>query len=374
LRLLLIEASDGDAELVRRVLWRSGFDLQITRVADEAALIDALAQTEHDLVISDYQLPALDALAALAVVRASHPDLPFIVVSGRTGEDVAVDVVRRGANDYLLKQSLARLPLAVERELREAAQRRERAHTREQTIISERLSTIATIASGLVHEINNPLAAMTANLHCAAESLARAEASWCDADAVLACLRALREPVAELQAACAIVGTIASDMKVFARSADARDGETNLANVIASAERVARFAFRSRARFVRDFQPVPRAKGDPARLAQVFLILILNAAQSIPEGDVLHHEIRALLREDEGGCVRVEIHASASGPAGDSPSAGIARAIVEACGGEMDLERAPGGGTIARMRFAAASAHKTREHPAVAAELEAPPS
>jgi C4-dicarboxylate-specific signal transduction histidine kinase len=377
LRLLLIEDSDNDAEVVRRVLRRSGFDLQITRADDEAGVVQALAREELDLVISDYQLPSFDGLAALALVRAARPDLPFIVVSGRVGEDVAVDAVRRGANDYLLKQSLARLPLAVERELREADLRRERGRYREQLVVTERLATIGTLASGLVHEINNPLASMTANLFCVAESLARAEAGG--ADQASACLRELRDPIAELQAACAMVGTISADVKIFARSVNAQDGDANLADVIASAERVARFAFRQRARFVRDFEPVPTVKGDSARLAQVFLNLILNAAQAIPEGNPEGHEIRAVLRAEDGGRVRAEISDTGVGMAPDvlaqvfenffSTKNGkgmglgttISRWIVEACGGEMQAESTPGRGTTFRMHFLAAPTRKSRE-------------
>ena len=127
LRLLLVEDSDDDAELVLRELKRSGFDVQVQRVQTAPALEAALRE-EHDVVLCDYTMPHLDAPTALEVVRRVSADLPFIVVSGTVGEDTAVLVMRAGANDYLLKGNLTRLGPAVTREIRDgrarAAQRR----------------------------------------------------------------------------------------------------------------------------------------------------------------------------------------------------------------------------------------------------------
>ena len=226
-RLLLIEDSADDAEIIKRILTRSGFSLHVRWVDDGPTLSRALEEEDFDLVISDYRLPSFDALAALALVRATDPDLPFIMVSGQVGEDAAVDAVRRGANDYLLKQNLTRLPLAVERELREAALRRDRTSYREQLVVSERMALIGTLASGLVHEINNPLGSMTVNLGYVAEGLELCRAA--PPEKMDALLADLIEPIAQMKAACAMVGTIASDVRTFARSINARTGEAALA-------------------------------------------------------------------------------------------------------------------------------------------------
>jgi two-component system NtrC family sensor kinase len=125
LRLLLVEDSDDDAELVLRELKRSGFDVSLRRVETAPGLEDALT-TEHDIVLCDYTMPHLDAPSALTIARRARPDLPFIVVSGTVGEETAVDVMRAGANDYLLKGNLTRLGPAVRRELRDSRERAER--------------------------------------------------------------------------------------------------------------------------------------------------------------------------------------------------------------------------------------------------------
>lgn len=125
LRLLLIEDDGSDAGLVERHLRRGGFTLDARRVDRQSTLRAALAEGTWDIVLSDYRLPAMSVLEALHIVREADPELPFIVVSGLIGEEPAVDLMRLGANDYVMKDRLARLVPAIERELQEAARHRE---------------------------------------------------------------------------------------------------------------------------------------------------------------------------------------------------------------------------------------------------------
>jgi PAS domain S-box-containing protein len=129
LRVLIVEDSADDAALVLRYLRRGGFVPEWERVDTAAELERALDEREWDLVISDYSMPQLNGLAALRQVKARRPNLPFIQVSGTVGEDAAVEVLKAGAQDYLLKGNLTRLVPAVERELREAEARRVAAAT-----------------------------------------------------------------------------------------------------------------------------------------------------------------------------------------------------------------------------------------------------
>jgi signal transduction histidine kinase len=126
LRVLLVEDSEDDAALVVAELRRAGYDAVAERVFSARALEAALVKQEWDIVIADYSMPSFTGLEALNIVRAAALDLPFIVVSGTIGEDVAVAAMKAGAHDYLIKDKLARLAPAVERELREAADRRDR--------------------------------------------------------------------------------------------------------------------------------------------------------------------------------------------------------------------------------------------------------
>ncbi len=126
LRLLLIEDSDVDAHLLVYELRQANFDVKMKRIETEEEMRLALAQEEWDAVISDFHLPSFSAPDALSVLHESGLDLPFIIVSGTIGEETAVQIMRSGAHDYLMKGNLSRLAEALRREIREAQVRTER--------------------------------------------------------------------------------------------------------------------------------------------------------------------------------------------------------------------------------------------------------
>ncbi len=119
-RVILLEDSDLDAQLVIARLERSGLRLQVGRARDRATYYALLNEQEHDLILADYALPDFDGLAALKAARALRPHLPFIFLSGRVGEEVAIETMQKGATDYVLKQRMERLVPAVTRALKEA--------------------------------------------------------------------------------------------------------------------------------------------------------------------------------------------------------------------------------------------------------------
>ncbi|MEA3308423.1 MAG: ATP-binding protein [Chloroflexota bacterium] len=123
---LMVEDSENDALLTTLALRRDGYQLDLRRVETPETFQDALQERTWDIVIADYSLPSFTGLAALKLLQASGLDLPFIIVSGTIGEEVAVAAMRGGAHDYVMKDNLARLAPAVQRELREAKVRRER--------------------------------------------------------------------------------------------------------------------------------------------------------------------------------------------------------------------------------------------------------
>jgi CheY-like chemotaxis protein len=126
LRVLLIEDSPDDTLLLERELQQGGFITSIQRVETEAAIRAALESWEWDVVICDYSLPQIGGLKALSIYRQMGLDMPFIIVSGAIGEEIAVQMMRAGAHDYVMKDNLARLGTAVRRELDAAHERRAR--------------------------------------------------------------------------------------------------------------------------------------------------------------------------------------------------------------------------------------------------------
>jgi two-component system cell cycle sensor histidine kinase/response regulator CckA len=131
LRVLVVEDSEDDTRLLVRELERAGYDVSWERVETAGAMRSALEGRSWDLVTADYTMPKFSAPAALKLLRETGLDLPFIIVSGTVGEDVAVEVMKAGAHDFLLKGSLKRLVPAVEREIEQAGQRRARRQAEE---------------------------------------------------------------------------------------------------------------------------------------------------------------------------------------------------------------------------------------------------
>jgi len=113
LKLLIIEDVSADAELMERELQKGGISINAKRIETREALIEAIDGFDPDLILSDYNLPKFDGLSALAIAQEKRPDIPFIVVSGAIGEELAVEALKKGATDYVLKDHLAKLVPAV---------------------------------------------------------------------------------------------------------------------------------------------------------------------------------------------------------------------------------------------------------------------
>src|SRR6202035_5608853 len=131
LRILSIEDDPKDTELIQDLLETEGIVCEVTRVDTEASLRDLLKQGGIDLILADYSLPSFDGISALQFAMKACPDVPFIFVSGTLGEEVAIEALKIGATDYILKTRLSRLVPSVLRALREATQRAERKRAEE---------------------------------------------------------------------------------------------------------------------------------------------------------------------------------------------------------------------------------------------------
>lgn len=132
LRVLIVDDSEDDTLLLVRKLKRDGFNPTFERVDTPEAMEDALSKNTWDIILSDYNMPRFDAFAALAILKKSGIDIPFIIVSGAIGEETAVAAMKAGAHDYIMKDNLARLVAAIERELGEAQIRHKKRETEKQ--------------------------------------------------------------------------------------------------------------------------------------------------------------------------------------------------------------------------------------------------
>jgi signal transduction histidine kinase len=377
LRVLHVEDEENDTLLLRRHLQQNGYDVTCLRVEDADAMRAALAQP-WDLVVSDFSMPQFSAPKALAVLKDMGIDIPFIIVSGTVDDEMAVDAMRAGAHDFLAKGKLARLIPAIERELREASMRGERRKMQEQLLIADRMASVGTLAAGVAHEINNPLAALVANLDLTVQLLIGAKrsrgvgkgdsATVAALDTMVRGMDELDEPLRDAREAADRVREIVKDLRIFSRSDEESRRPVDVHRVMESTLRMAWNEIRHRARLVKNYGDTPLVDGNESRLGQVFLNLIVNAAQAIPEGDTARQEIRVTTSCVRGDRVAIEVRDTGSGipeslrtkifdpffttkPAGVGTGLGLAicHRIISGMNGTIEVESEMGKGTLFRV-------------------------
>ncbi|HEU4986261.1 MAG TPA: HWE histidine kinase domain-containing protein [Rhizobiaceae bacterium] len=151
LRILMLEDSRFDAELILAHLANFDPEPAVVRASSRSEYLDALQQTDYDVILADYSVPDFEDASALKLASEYAPDTPFIFVSGVLGEEIAIESVKEGATDYVLKQRLARLPAAIERALAEAREREELREAWRQTEL---------LVAELSHRVKNTLASV----------------------------------------------------------------------------------------------------------------------------------------------------------------------------------------------------------------------
>jgi two-component system NtrC family sensor kinase len=161
LRILLLEDSPLDAELTISTLKTGGIQCQANRVETREEYQQAIDEGNFDIILADYALPAYDGVSALRIAAVQCPDIPFIFVSGSIGEELAIECLKQGATDYVLKERLVRLVPCVNRALRETRERRERRRAEEALMHNEKIAMLGRLAATVAHEINNPLSSVT---------------------------------------------------------------------------------------------------------------------------------------------------------------------------------------------------------------------
>jgi signal transduction histidine kinase/CheY-like chemotaxis protein len=274
----------------------------------------------------------------------------------------------------------------AEERIRQAA---EREALEAQLRLADRLASVGTLAAGVAHEINNPLAYVVGNLDWIADELAAelGEASLAgrSADRLAATFKA----VEQAQGGAQRVREIVRDLKTFSRADEDTRGPIDLARVLDASINLAASEIKARARLTREIAALPAVDANAARLGQVFLNLLINAAQALPEGQPAAHEVRVVARGEDGHAV-VEVHDTGSGmtpevmarifdpffttkPVGVGTGLGlsICHGIVTRYGGRIEVTSEAGKGTTFRVLLPATEAEAAADPPpAVAAPLE----
>jgi len=332
IRVLIVEDSSDDAELLRHELNRCGFELPDCRRVETAAEMEtALREGRWDLILSDYSMPRFDGLKALAIARTVDPDIPFILVSGVMGEETAVEAMRCGAHDYVMKDRLARLVPAIRRELSEAVVRREKRRAQadlrlanealeakviertaelsranaklvDEIVVRERaqkerdrmaaellqgqkLQAIGQLCAGIAHEVNNPLSYILTNMKCMAEYLEELapllESAVTNSHGET--LTDFRSALRESREGAEKIRRIVRGLREFSHLDERELRSVNLNDCIEGALRLCGNEIRHKANVVREFSELPQVWCYPQQIEQILVNLIMNAVQAIPE-------------------------------------------------------------------------------------------
>lgn len=164
IKILIAEDSEDDAMLLMRRIKKDGLDPVYRRVDSLKKMKEALDKEEWNIVLSDYNMPNFTGLDAINLLRQNNPEIPLIIISGTVGEDTAVKTIRKGANDYLMKDNLVRLVPSIKRELQEAKIKRERREALEELVKSEkRFKELAELLPTMIVETDSSNKIMFAN-------------------------------------------------------------------------------------------------------------------------------------------------------------------------------------------------------------------
>jgi|HubBroStandDraft_6_1064221.scaffolds.fasta_scaffold23800_2 two-component system cell cycle sensor histidine kinase/response regulator CckA len=279
LHVLIIEDSELDSDLLLRTLRQSGYELVDKRVDTANDLQNALRERQWDCIISDFSMPGFSGISALKMVREKDSNVPFIFVSGTIGEDIAVDAMRTGAQDYVLKGNLARLLPAINRELVDVKMRREHKHSEQKLRQLEKFEAIGQLAGGIAHDFNNVIAAIMGWAELGQEEVAEGSRA--------------HKFFGQIREQSERAGRLTRQLLAYARRQVLTPRNINLNDIVGEAmallQRVIGEQIEVKTLLASDLHTT---KADPAQVEQVLLNLCLNARDAMPNGGRLVIETR----------------------------------------------------------------------------------
>jgi len=273
IRVLYLEDNEQDRELLESVLAANGLLCNFDHATNRQEFEAALTQHTFDLIISDFSLPAYDGMSALAAARKVQQQTPFIFVSGTIGEERAVESLKNGATDYVLKDRRERLVSAVRRALRESQELGERKGLEDQLRRSQKMEAIGQLAAGVAHDLNNALTPIIMGTQ-----LLKRTMDVADRDALL-----------DMMAASANRGAaMVKHILTFARGAKSGGQQVPISHIVKEMVKIIQDTFpKSILVATKIKKDLWNVSGDTTELYQVLLNLCVNARDAMPQGGEL---------------------------------------------------------------------------------------
>lgn len=361
LQILHLEDDRNDAGLIQAALEANGIACKITLVETRDKFVAALDRGGFDLILSDVTLPTFDGLTALDVAREKSPHTPFIFASGSFGEELAIEMLKNGATDYVLKHRLARLAPAVHRAMQEVEARTERERLAAQFIEAQKMEVVGQLAGGVAHDFNNVLAIVMGYSELMTMKLPPGDP--------------LRKQAEEIQHAADRAAGLTRQLLAFSRKQTVQPAVLDLNAVIAGMDKMLRHLIDENIELtVVAGKELGRIKADSGYMGQVLMNLIVNARDSMPQGGRLtietsnitldeayartHAEVAPgdyvmLVVTDTGSGMTDEVKARlfeaffTTKPKGKGTGLGLAtcQTIVKQFGGHIELQSELGKGT-----------------------------
>jgi signal transduction histidine kinase len=273
-RLLFVEDSPEDAEILQRDLQKGGLDFVSNRVQTREQIIEALRELSPDLVISDYTLPRLDGMTALRTVREIAPQVPFIFVSGTIGEERAIEALKGGATDYVLKDRRGALVAKVQRALREVEDRERQRRLELELHQAQKMEAVGRLAGGVAHDFNNLLTVIAGYTDL---MLAQANPG-----------ALISEGLQEIMQATQRATALTRHLVAFSRSQVLAPAVLNLNHRVKEMEKMLRSLGGESVKLETRLDPaLGNVRADPTQVDQIIMNLAVNARDAMPRGGKL---------------------------------------------------------------------------------------
>jgi len=364
IKLLVVDDSDDDATLLVWQLRRGGYEIDHRRVDTAAELRAAIEAATWDVILCDYSMPSFEAPEAFQIVRERGLDVPFIIVSGVVGEEVAVECMRAGVHDFVLKGNLSRLVGSVQREVADAAVRAEQARMREKMrrfeevlARSEKLRVVGQMAAGISHDLGNLMNPLSLHLQLLERALSRGDVAEA------------RESAAEMKGVLRRGLQTLERLRSFSRQAPgAKARPVDLDRIVEEAVEVARSRLASgrgpRPEIVVERGDPPAITAHADEVVAAVVNLVVNAIDAMTEGGTIKVRTGAedgsawIQVADDGPGMSPEVQARVFEPffsTKGEEGTGLGLAMVFACvtrhGGTVSLDTAPGKGATFTLHF-----------------------